>query len=166
MRQGRSDGLGAYEARARFQRPNSRPSGICLGLRADWNDCLNLGGGESAMVSFLHHWALAGFVEAAEFLGRDEDAETYRALAEKVRVACERELWDGKWYARGTTASGLKIGTEASDEAKVFIESNTWAVVSDAAPREHAECAMDAMDEHCSPPWGLHLLAAKLLQAQ
>ena len=26
--------------------------GICKGLRADWNDCLNLGGGESAMVSF------------------------------------------------------------------------------------------------------------------
>jgi Cellobiose phosphorylase len=33
-------------------------SGICKGLRADWNDCLNLGGGESAMVSFLHYWAL------------------------------------------------------------------------------------------------------------
>ena len=26
------------------------PTGICIGLRADWNDCLNLGGGESAMV--------------------------------------------------------------------------------------------------------------------
>ncbi|MCR5578954.1 MAG: hypothetical protein K6F74_07065, partial [Prevotella sp.] len=22
-------------------------SGVCKGLRADWNDCLNLGGGES-----------------------------------------------------------------------------------------------------------------------
>ncbi len=32
--------------------------GICKGLRADWNDGLNLGGGESAMVSFLHVWAL------------------------------------------------------------------------------------------------------------
>ena len=27
-------------------------NGICKGLRADWNDCLNLGGGESAMVVF------------------------------------------------------------------------------------------------------------------
>lgn len=32
-------------------------NGVCKGLRADWNDCLNLGGGESAMVSFLHYWA-------------------------------------------------------------------------------------------------------------
>jgi N,N'-diacetylchitobiose phosphorylase len=133
-------------------------SGICLGLRADWNDCLNLGGGESAMVSFLHHWALLAFIEAADFLGREADAEKYRAMADKVRSSCERELWDGKWYARGTTASGLKIGTQASEEAKVFMESNTWAVVSGAAPREHALSAMDAVDEWLYSPFGLHLL--------
>jgi N,N'-diacetylchitobiose phosphorylase len=133
-------------------------SGICLGLRADWNDCLNLGGGESAMVSFLHHWALLAFVEAAEFLGRKEDAAKYRAMAAKVQAACEKQLWDGKWYARGTTASGLKIGTQASEEAKVFMESNTWAVVSEAAPREHALSAMDAVDEYLYSEYGLHLL--------
>jgi len=133
-------------------------SGICLGLRADWNDCLNLGGGESAMVSFLHHWALLSFVEAANFLGKKEDAAKYTAMAEKVKAACEKELWDGKWYARGTTASGLKIGTQQSEEAKVFMESNTWAVVSDAAPREHALSAMDAVDEYLYTPYGLHLL--------
>ena len=133
-------------------------SGICLGLRADWNDCLNLGGGESAMVSFLHHWALLAFVEAAEALGRNADAAKYRAIAKVVREACERELWDGGWYARGTTASGLKIGTHASPEAKVFMESNTWAVVSDAAPREHGLSAMDAVDRFLYSEFGLHLL--------
>src|SRR5581483_1013427 len=61
-------------------------TGICKGLRADWNDCLNLGGGESAMVSFMHHWALREFVEAARFLGRDEDARRYCLMAEKVRA--------------------------------------------------------------------------------
>ncbi|MGA2977073.1 MAG: N,N'-diacetylchitobiose phosphorylase [Spirochaetia bacterium] len=133
-------------------------SGICLGLRADWNDCLNLGGGESAMVAFLHHWALLSFVEAADALGKKDDAAKYRAMADKVRTACERELWDGKWYARGTTASGLKIGTQASPEATIFMESNTWAVVSDAAPREHALLAMDSVDQHLFSEYGLHLL--------
>jgi N,N'-diacetylchitobiose phosphorylase len=141
-----------------FSARNVGKSGICLGLRADWNDCLNLGGGESAMVSFLHYWALGAFVEAARFLKREADAAKYAALAERVRAACERELWDGKWYARGTTASGLKIGTQASEEAKVFMESNTWAVVSGAAPRERALSAMDAVDEYLYSPWGLHLL--------
>ena len=41
------------------------PHNLPLIGRADWNDCLNLGGGESAMVSFLHYWALNAFVELA-----------------------------------------------------------------------------------------------------
>jgi N,N'-diacetylchitobiose phosphorylase len=134
------------------------PTGICKGLRADWNDCLNLGGGESAMVSFLHHWALRAFVEAAEFLGRREDARQYCLLAEKVRAACEKELWDGEWYIRGITAKGVKIGTQANEEGKIFIESNTWAVVSDAASPERARSAMDALDRHLYSPYGIHLL--------
>ncbi len=134
------------------------PTGICKGLRADWNDCLNLGGGESAMVSFLHHWALRAFVEAAEFLGRRKDACKYCLLAEKVKAACEKELWDGEWYIRGITAKGVKIGTRSSDEGRIFIESNTWAVVSDAASSERARSSMDAVDQHLYSPYGIHLL--------
>ncbi|HEX3744472.1 MAG TPA: hypothetical protein VHW09_11100 [Bryobacteraceae bacterium] len=134
------------------------PTGICKGLRADWNDCLNLGGGESALVSFLHHWALRAFVEAAEFRGRQDDAQQYGLLADKVRTACEQELWDGEWYIRGITAKGVKIGTQANDEGKIFIESNTWAVVSDAAAPERARSAMDALDRHLYSPYGIHLL--------
>jgi N,N'-diacetylchitobiose phosphorylase len=122
------------------------------------NDCLNLGGGESAMVSFLHHWALGAFVDAAEFLGRKNDAHRYCLLAEKVRAACEKELWDGEWYIRGITAKGVKVGTRENDEGKIFIESNTWAVVSDAASVERARSAMDAIDRHLFSPYGIHLL--------
>ncbi len=133
-------------------------NGICKGLRADWNDCLNLGGGESAMVSFLHHWALRAFVEAAEHLGCTQDARVYGAMADKVKAACEAELWDGEWYIRGITAKGVKIGTEESEEGKIFLESNTWAVVSDAASPERGRLAMDAVDRHLYSPFGIHLL--------
>ncbi len=133
-------------------------TGICKGLRADWNDCLNLGGGESAMVSFMHHWALRAFVEAAQYLGRSKDAMTYSAMADRVREACERELWDGEWYLRGITAKGLKVGSKENEEGKVFIESNTWAVVSDAASPERGKLAMDAVDKYLYSEYGIHLL--------
>jgi N,N'-diacetylchitobiose phosphorylase len=133
-------------------------TGICKGLRADWNDCLNLGGGESAMVSFMHHWALRALVEAAGHLGRKEDAARYSAMADKVRAACESELWDGTWYLRGITAKGLKVGSHENEEGKVFIESNTWAVVSDAAAPERGRAAMDAVDQHLYSEYGIHLL--------
>ncbi len=151
----------AYEHLKRsldFSAEQVGPNGICKGLRADWNDCLNLGGGQSAMVSFLLYWAVHAFVEAAEYLGRQEDAAKYSALAENVRSACERELWDSAWYLRGITAKGLKIGSHENEEGKIFLESSTWAVVSGAASPARARSCMDAVDQYLFSEWGLHLL--------
>ena len=133
-------------------------TGICKGLRADWNDCLNLGGGESAMVSFLHYWALKNFIEAASFLDRKQDVKKYTLIAEKVREACEDNLWDGEWYIRGSTHKGIKIGSNENDEGKIFLESNTWAVVSEAAAPERAKSCMDAVDKYLFSPFGIHLV--------
>ena len=133
--------------------------GICKGLRADWNDCLNLGGGESAMVSFLHHWAICNFVELAKKLGRNGDAEYYETLAAAVKKVSRRELWDGKWFIRGITAKGRKIGTQADTEGRVHMESNTWAVLSGVADPEQGKLAMDAVDEYLYTPYGLMLNA-------
>src|SRR5258706_2044907 len=133
-------------------------TGICKGLRADWNDCLNLGGGESAMVSFLHHWALINFIEAAKFLGREADVKKYTALAEKVRKACEDNLWDGEWYLRGFTKKGIKIGSAENEEGKIFIESNSLAVLSEAASPERGRKALDSVDKYLYSKYGVHLL--------
>ena len=133
-------------------------SGICQGLRADWNDCLNLGGGESAMVSFMHHWAIKIFIESAMQLGRKEDVKKYSTMADKVKKACESELWDGEWYIRGFTKKGIKIGTHQSEEGKIFLNAQSWAVYSDVASRERAEKCMDAVDKHLYSKYGLHLV--------
>jgi len=134
-------------------------SGICKGLRADWNDCLNIGGGESAMVSFLHYWAINHFLDLARFTGKKEDTQKYEAMAEKVRTACNAILWDGSWYIRGITAGGRKIGTQNDREGKVHMESNTWAVFSGAADREHGTAAMNSVNDYLYTPYGLMLNA-------
>ncbi len=133
-------------------------TGICKGLRADWNDCLNLGGGESAMVSFLHYWALGLFIQIAQHLRRPDDVKKYQAIADAVQQACERELWDGNWYLRGITRKGIKIGSHANQEGKIFIESNSWAVLSGAASVERAHACLDAVHEHLFSKYGLHLV--------
>ncbi|QNK41747.1 GH36-type glycosyl hydrolase domain-containing protein [Caproicibacter fermentans] len=135
------------------------PDGICKGLRADWNDCLNLGGGESAMVSFLHFWALDGFIQLSRFVGKTQEAETYAVMAKAVKDACNDHLWDGKWYIRGITESGRKIGTCSDREGKVHLESNAWAVFSGVADGERGMLAMDSVDRYLYTPYGLMLNA-------
>lgn len=134
-------------------------TGICKGLRADWNDCLNLGGGESSMVSFLHFWALEEFLDLAKFRNNDADVAKYSEMAANVREACETHLWDeeGGWYIRGLTKDGDKIGTAQQTEGRVHLESNTLAVLSGAVSQERGEKAMDAVDENLFSEYGLHL---------
>lgn len=132
-------------------------TGVCKGLRADWNDCLNLGGGESAMVSFLHYWALEHFIGLAAQLGKEADVLRYKEMAEAVKKVCNGELWDGKWFIRGITANGRKIGTQEDAEGKVHLESNAWAVLSGAADEDKADMALAAIDEYLFTPYGLLL---------
>lgn len=134
-------------------------TGVCKGLRADWNDCLNLGGGESAMVSFLHVWALSHFIELAKKLGRQEDVDTYTEMLNHVKKVCEEQLWDGEWYIRGITKNGRKIGTSEDKEGKVHLESNSWAVLSGAADPERGKKAMDSVDKYLYTPYGILLNA-------
>ena len=134
-------------------------NGICKGLRADWNDCLNLKGGESAMVAYLYYWALCSFVSLAERLGRTDDAERYRCIAEKVLQTNEKVLWDGQWYIRGITADNRKIGVSTDEEGRVHMESNTWAVLSGAASHERGIKAMDSVYDYLYTPFGLMLNA-------
>ena len=132
-------------------------TGICKGLRADWNDCLNLGGGESALVSFLHYWALTHFIELAKYLGREEDVTKYTKMAEHVKEVCNTELWDEDWFIRGITKNGKKIGTKVDKEGKVHLESNSWAVLSGAATKEKGLKAMDSVDQYLYTPYGILL---------
>lgn len=134
-------------------------NGICKGLRADWNDCLNLGGGESAMVSFLFVWAARQFVELAAYLSKNEDARKYGRLADDMAKTCEDVLWDGEWYIRGITADNRKIGSSVDKEGKVHLESNAWAVLSGVAQGERAKKCMDNVNKFLYTEYGLMLNA-------
>jgi N,N'-diacetylchitobiose phosphorylase len=140
-----------------FTEKYSGPHGIAQGLRADWNDCLNLGGGESALSTFLHGWAIQAFLEAAHFLGRTEDVKKYSAMLEKVKKVSNEALWDGEWYARGYTKKGIKIGSKENQEGKIFLEHMAFAIMGGIASPERGKQAMDSVDKHLYSKYGLHL---------
>jgi len=142
-----------------FSYSQTGQNGICKGLRADWNDCLNLGGGESAMVSFLLLWATEHFCDLARATGRGEDADLYAEKARAMQAVCRQTLWDGQWFLRGITGKNRPIGSRTAAEGKVHLESNAWAVIGGAATREQAAACMDAVYDWLFTPYGLMLNA-------
>ena len=133
--------------------------GITKGLRADWNDCLNLGGGESSMVAFLLLWATGHFLDAAAFLNRQEDTEKYTRLSDAMKETCQKVLWDGEWFLRGFTADGRPIGSHTAQEGKMHLESAAWSIVSGAATREQGEKTLKSIDKWLYTKYGLLLNA-------
>ncbi len=131
--------------------------GICKGLRADWNDCLNLGGGESALVSFLLYKALTCMIEISDYLGLSEDRERYVDKLNELQVSLDKVLWDGDWYLRGFTRTGRKIGSKENKEGKIHLESNAWAVLSGAADEDRSRKTLDSIYENLFTPYGIML---------
>ena len=132
------------------------PHGLLLGMRADWNDCINLRGkGESIWSTLLYDRGLSEFITLAERLGKKADAKRYRGYQTEIRRMLDAHAWDGAWFLRGYLDSGRKLGGRESDQAKIFINSQTWAVISGAAPRARALAAMDSLHARLATEHGI-----------
>ncbi len=132
-------------------------NGVALGLRADWNDCLNLGGGESALVTFLHAWAIRAFLEVAALKGRTDDVARYTAELARIEAVTNELLWDGAWWLRGYTRDGVLIGSHDNDEGRIFLEHQAWPVIAGITSTERGRAAMDSVHDLLGSPYGTHL---------
>ncbi|WP_061960325.1 GH36-type glycosyl hydrolase domain-containing protein [Demequina flava] len=132
-------------------------NGVALGLRADWNDCLNLGGGETSLVTFLHAWAINAFLEVAEHRGDAEAVETYTAERERIAKVADEQLWDGAWWIRGYTRDGVKVGSNENKEGKIFLEHQAWPVIAGITSQERGEQSMNSVRELLGSEYGNHL---------
>ncbi|MFH1783894.1 MAG: glycosyl transferase [bacterium] len=134
--------------------------GLCLGLHADWNDTLNLSGqGESVWTTQLLCLAINEWKGLAELTGKKDKVNLFDKDKEKLHKAIEEEGWDGKWYRRAYTHSGRKIGSDESETAKIFLNPNTWAVMSGVADKERGIKLMDSVHDMLDTEYGLMLLA-------
>ena len=68
---------------------------------------------------------------------KKEDIEKYTAMAERIKTACDRETVGlGMVYPRNNPKRQKKVGREADKEGRIHLESNAWAVLSQAAPAD------------------------------
>jgi cyclic beta-1,2-glucan synthetase len=118
----------------------------------DWNDGMNRvgqgGTGESVWLGWFLHTALWEFAKVAELRGEHERATTWRGHVAALGEALERHGWDGDWYRRAYFDDGTPLGSAQAQECRIDAISQSWAVLSGAAPPARAERAMDAVRAH------------------
>ncbi len=124
------------------------PHALPLIGRADWNDCLNLncfsdspgesfqttaniadGSAESVFIAGLFVLAAKELSGIAGLCGRADDADRYRAEAEKMAGVVAAHGWDGGWFLRAYDHFGTAVGSRANTEGQIFIEPQGMCVL-------------------------------------
>ncbi len=170
--------LGHMRRAMEFNLARRGAHGLPCGLAADWNDCLRLGyKGESVFVAFQLRFALATYIDICERLGKEaEQGWAVDQLAE-LDTALETHTWDGDWFVRAYRDDGSCIGTRNDPEGSIFLNPQSWALLSGFARGERAEQAMQSVEDRlytdcglmvCDPPFvetPYHVVRAVLLNA-
>ena len=143
-----------------FTRTHVGAHGLPLLGFADWNDTVNLPtGAESLFIANQYGKALRDLQEIARARG---DGAYVRHLEQSwttMRDAVEKAGWDGEWYVRYFKADGQPIGSHTADKGKIWINSNTWAVLSGFASPARATAALASVNKHLNTKYGLKLSA-------
>jgi cellobionic acid phosphorylase len=137
--------------------------GLSYIAQGDWCDPMNMvgykGKGVSGWLSLATAYALNLWVGICEGQGAGEAADEFRAGAEAINQAVNTHLWDGRWFGRGITDDGVAFGISSDKEGRIFLNPQSWAMLSGAASAEQRGLMIQAVAEQLETPYGVMILA-------
>ncbi|EXM38262.1 N,N'-diacetylchitobiose phosphorylase [Ruminococcus albus SY3] len=142
----------------RFSQERLGAHNMPAGLHADWNDCLRLGKqGESTFVAFQLYYAMSVIKGYAEER-KDTDYIEYITKAQADLSKALSDCWDEDRFIRGIRDNGVIVGAKKDPEASMWLNPQSWAVISGFASKEQAEKSLDKVHEILNTPYGVKLM--------
>ncbi|MBQ8926790.1 MAG: N,N'-diacetylchitobiose phosphorylase [Oscillospiraceae bacterium] len=128
------------------------------GLHADWNDCLRLGAkGESTFVAFQLYYAMSVIRDMAA-AKNDTDYIAYIDDVQKKLGDSLEKCWDEDRFIRGIREDGVVVGAKRDPEANMWLNPQSWSIISKFASAEQSDKAMESVHEILNTPYGAKLL--------
>ena len=133
--------------------------GMPAGLYADWNDCLRLGAdGESTFVALQFYYAMTILKDFAAYKKDDEYIAYLDESQEKLGKIIQELCWNEDRFIRGFTGDGQVIGKRDDPEANMWLNPQSWAVISGFASDEQADKALEMVYERLNTEYGAILM--------
>ena len=160
---GGSDSVWNHMLRAiEFTLQHRGPQGLPRIGFADWDDTMNVdhgsGKAESVWCGQQFCRALLDLAELSDHLHNADEAKRFRALHAEMAAIINKVAWDGDWYARAFDDEGKPIGVKSETHQRIALNTQTWAVIGEAAPVERGRRAMEQAHEKLNSKFGLALL--------
>ena len=131
-------------------------------MNGDWNDTLDHigpnGKGETVWGAFFLGYVIKKTFELLEHQKDFSTLEHWKEKYEQLRKVIDENCWDGKWYLRAFRDDGSKVGSEQHRQGKIFVNAQSWSVISGLAPVEKAKSAMKSGKKYLTTPYGMQIV--------
>lgn len=118
----------------------------------DWNDGMNKvgikGTGESIWLAFFFYDMLTRFIEISKQYNKNIDTTIYEKAKVDLQKNIEKYAYDKSYYLRGYFDNGNKLGSIENDECKIDLISQSFAILSDACPKEKYDIILDSVKKY------------------
>ena len=129
----------------------------------DWNDGMSAVGvnskGISIWVGEFLVYILDGFLEICKMKGDRGREKRYSEAVNMLKDKINHLYWDGEWYIRAVKDNGEKIGSKGSQYGKIFLNPQSWAIISEIADNEKKEIIFRSVEKYLLKEYGPLLLA-------
>ncbi len=165
--QGSASVLSHVEKALDFLEANKGSHHLCLIKYGDWNDSLTgigkEGRGESVWLSMAYAEALNQMIELFDFM-KDNKANDFRFRYGDIKDAINKNAWDGDWYVRCFDDNGRAIGSHENKEGKIFLNTQSWAIIAGIADKERTQKVIDSSNKLLRTEMGYLLLAPTFME--
>jgi len=127
----------------------------------DWNDTLDKigpqGKGETVWGAFFLAGMMKKMFELLELRGDTSTLDQFKAAYAALGKSVNSHCWDGEWYIRAFKDNGDPVGVSSAKQGKIFINSQTWSVISGLATPERAEKSLASLKKLLVRPRGVQI---------
>ena len=135
--------------------------GLPLIRKGDWNDTLDhigpKGKGETIWGAFFLCYVLDKTFELLEHRKDSAIQNRWERAYNQIAAVVNEIAWDGKWYVRAFRDNGQVVGSDSMKQGKVFLNTQSWSVISKVADKERADSALKSCVEHLENKTGMQI---------
>jgi cellobiose phosphorylase len=131
-------------------------------MNGDWNDTLDhigpKGKGETVWGAFFLGYILKKSFELLEFKNDSLTLNRWKNKYEELRQTINELCWDGNWYLRAFRDDGTEVGSQKHKQGKIFINSQSWSVISELATDDRAKSCLQSGKKYLTTPYGMQIV--------
>jgi cellobiose phosphorylase len=146
----------------RFTEANLGFHKIPLTLKSDWNDIIGRynkrGLGQTVFAGQQYVVSLRDMLAIARAIPDLTSAEWLEDCIRRQEAALLACAWDGGWWRRGFDDDGVAVGSAQAEAGKLYLNPQSWAVLSGVGSREQMLTGMQAVADQLDTGVGLKIL--------